>query len=272
MNEPSKRVSVVVPTCNQAPYLAACLDSIWFQDYPDLEIVVINDGSEDDTAAVLSDYVEAIETEKVSYASYYNYKTKEIDRTWHRRFPSKGRMLNIIHNERNMGSTQTYNIGFKACTGEYCTYIASDDICHPAMISTMVNELEKEQVDFVYSDMFIIDDSGRILREFKQPDYSFEDCFCSWYLMGVSKLYRRELHELFGYYDTNYLANDVECYLRFAMKGVRFKHIPKVLYSVRSHEGRQVGVHSQKNWDRLLNEVISLVKKARHFKRKEQVG
>jgi len=164
-----------------------------------------------------------------------------------------------------MGSTQTYNRGFRACTGTYCTYIASDDMCHPAMISSMAALLDADRADFIYSDMFVIDDQGRILREFRQPEYSFEACFCNWYLLGVSKLYRRELHERLGYYDVDYLANDVECYLRFALNGVRFQRIPNVLYSVRSHEHRQVGVHSTGNWGRLLDECRRLVLIARDY-------
>ncbi len=260
-------VSLVVPTYNQARYLGACLDSIYFQDYPNLQIVVLNDHSTDNTRDVLDSFCESLKSEKTSFASYYNETTDEIERTFHYRYPQKGRVLQVIHNEQNMGSTWTYNRGFHECQGKYCTYIASDDICHPSMISTMVEVLENEEIDFVYSDMIIIDDSGQILREFKQPDYDFKNCFCNWYLCGVSKLYRRELHDTYGYYNTEYLANDFECYLRFAMNGVRFKRIPQVLYSVRSHDQRQVGVHSQSNWSRLLKESCALVVEARKYKK-----
>ncbi len=260
-----KMVSMIVPTYNQAEYLGACLDSIYFQDYPNLEIIVINDCSTDDTAKVLEQFVHSVKHEKVSYASYFDPVTTKIERTFHHRYVQQGRELKIIHNPVNQGSTRTYNIGFRQCSGAYCTYIASDDICHPQMISTMVGMLENDNVDFVYSDMFIIDDAGRILREFKLPDYSFSKCFCDWYLCGVSKLYRRDLHEKFGFYNEDYLANDHECYLRFAMNGVRFKHIDKVLYSIRTHDNRNVNVHSDTNWSRLLQESCQLVLKARKF-------
>lgn len=261
-----KKVSLVVPTYNQAPYLGACLDAIWFQDYPNLEIIVVDDASTDETREILDRFVNEVANEMVSYASFYNAETDEIERTRHRRYPRHGRQLKILRNERNLGSTRTYNRGFKACTGDYCTYIASDDICHPAMISSMVEVLDSGEADFVYSDMFVINDEGRILREFRQPEYNFEECFCNWYLIGVSKLYPLALHERLGYYNNDYLANDVECYLRFALNGVRFKRIPKVLYSVRCHEQRQVGVHSPGNWNRLLDECRQLVKKARACK------
>jgi glycosyltransferase involved in cell wall biosynthesis len=264
-----QKVSIVVPTYNQGQYLPACLDSIFFQDYPNLEIVVINDASTDDTHQIIEEYKNDVRNERVSFASYYNEAKNEIERTEHFRFSKKGRELVVLENEKNMGSTPTYNRGFMACTGEYCTYVASDDICHPNMISTMVEVLDRGEADFVYSDMFIIDDNGRILRQFNLPDYNFEACFANWYLCGVSKLYRRQLHEQFGYYNNDYLANDYECYLRFAMNGVKFKHIPKALYSVRAHIDRNIDVHSPSNWTKLLEESKSLVRKARLFLRSQ---
>ncbi|MGE4291037.1 MAG: glycosyltransferase family 2 protein [Desulfovibrio sp.] len=256
-------VSMIVPTYNQARYLGPCLDSIWFQDHPNLEIIVVNDCSTDETAQVLEEFARQVESQQVSHASYYNEATDEIERTWHDRYPKAGRSLRILHNERNRGSTPTYNRGFQAATGDYCTYIASDDICHPQMVSTLAGPLDRDEADFVYSDTFIFDDAGRILREFKLPDYDFKTSFQDWYLCGVSKLYRRSLHETFGWYDNDYLANDHEFYLRIALGGARFKHIAKTLYSIRTHENREVNVHSSSNWGKLLNESKRLALKAR---------
>ncbi len=260
-------VSMVVPTYNQAEYLGACLDSIWFQDYPNIEIVVVNDCSPDNTRQVLEEFEQAVAKQQVSYASNFNERTGEIERTFHSRYPAQGRKLVILHNEENMGSTRTYNRGFQTATGEYCTYIASDDICHPQMVSQLAAPLISGEADFVYSDTFIVDDDMRVVREFKFPDYSFEQSFLNWYLCGVSKLYRKSLHQEHGWYDVDYLANDHEFYQRIALAGARFKHISKTLYSIRSHDQasrkRHKDVHSSSNWDKLLDESRSLVSEAR---------
>lgn len=264
-------VSVIVPTYNQAQYLGACLDSIWFQDHPNLEIIVVNDCSPDNTRDVIEEFAHSVGVEEVSYASYYDEEKDEIVRTHHPRYKKEGRTLVVMHNEENMGSTRTYNRGFQAATGDYCTYIASDDICHPQMMSELAAPLDADEADFTYSDMFVFDDQGRILREFKVPDYSFEACFENWYLCGVSKLYRRELHDRLGWYNNDFLANDHELYLRFALAGVRFRHIAKTLYSVRTHEGREINVHSSSNWAKLLEESKSLVRKARTARKNKEV-
>ncbi len=100
------RISTIVPTYNQADYLGACLDSIWFQDHPDLEIIIVNDCSTDHTREVIEEFVRNVEEgAQASYASYYNEENDEIERVYHRRYPEKGRSLVVLHNEKNMGST-----------------------------------------------------------------------------------------------------------------------------------------------------------------------
>lgn len=265
MNTPL--ISMIVPTYNQAEYLGPCLDSIWFQDYPNIEIVVVSDCSPDHTRQVLEEFQQATAMEHVSYASNFNESTNEIERTFHKRYPDKGRKLVVQHNPKKMGSTPAYNQGFQIATGDFCTYIASDDICHPQMVSELSRPLISGEADFTYSDLFIIDDDMRIMRQFNFPDYSFEACFLNWYLLGVSKLYRRSLHDRFGWYDENYLANDHEFYQRIALGGARLQHVPKVLYSIRSHDQpkrtRHKDVHSASNWTKLLDEERSLVRLAR---------
>lgn len=259
----AEKISVVVPVYNQGRYLGACLDSVWFQDWPNLEIVVVCDPSPDDTLEVLEAFERDVRTATVSHAAFFNETTGEVERAVEPRYRPEGRELTVLRNARRLGHSASYNLGFRAAGGAYCTYVAADDICHPGMLTALAAPLQADQADFAYSDMFVVDDAGRILREFRLPDYSFARSFGDWYLCGVSKLYRRELHERHGYFREDYLANDHECYLRFALGGARFVRVPKVLYSVRSHEERNVDVHSKGNWKRLFEESKRLVRVAR---------
>lgn len=253
-------VSVVVPTYNQAKYLPACLDRILLQDYPSIEVIVVNDASTDDTAAVLDAYLRAAKADVVSFASRYD--GAQVVRQEHRRFPD--RRVRVYHNPENLGATPTYNIGMTHVRGRYATFIPSDDLPHPTMISELVSVLDAG-ADFAYSDMWIVDDAGRVLREFRLPDYSFERCFGDWYLCGVSKLFRAELLQRVGLFDPAYrIANDHELFLRFALSGAKFVRVPRVLYSVRFHGAdRQVGQHSPESSRRMFEESIQLVRRAR---------
>ncbi len=256
------KVTLVVPCYNQAQYLPICLDSIWFQDYPNLEVILVNDGSTDGTARAIEDFRAAVATDMTSYASYFNTETGVIERVHHHRYPQQGREVRLIDHGVNRGLATALNTGFAAATGEYCTYIPSDDVLLPSMVTEMVDALEAG-ADFVYADMAIVDDAGRVVRRFALPDYSFKNCFGDWYLCGVAKLYRTALHEKFGWYDEGLLAHDHDLFQRFAEGGAGFAHIPRVLMNVRDHARREVDIHAPTSWNRLLEESKVLVRRAR---------
>jgi len=260
----SVKASVIVPAYNQARYLPMTLDSIWFQDYPEVEIIVVNDGSPDDTARVLADYQNAVDNENVSYAAHLDELSDEVLRTHHPRYPQAGRELRVLTHETNRGLSAALNTGFAAATGELCTFIASDDLLLPSMLSDLAALLQSSGADLAYADMHIVDDLGNILRRFSLPDYSFEACFCRWYLCGICKLYKRELHERHGYFREDLTVQDHEMYLRFAMNGARFVHSPKVLANARIHAGERLrDNHSNTNKARLYRESADLVRLAR---------
>ncbi len=253
-------VSIVVPTYNQAQYLPACLDRLLLQDYPELEILVVDDASTDETRRVLEDYLRCVKEDTVSFASRWD--GREVARETHPRFPR--REIRVIHNASNLGATPTYNVGMAEVRGEYATFVPGDDLPHPTMISELVAALERG-ADFAYADLWIVDDAGRVLREFRLPDYSFERCFGDWYLCGVAKLFRAELLRTVGRFDPAYrVSNDHELFLRFAMSGAKFVHVPRVLYSVRHHgPDRQTGQHAPEATRRMFEESIGLVEEAR---------
>jgi hypothetical protein len=134
----------------------------------------------------------------------------------------------------------------------------------PGMLSELTRALADAPADFAYADMLIVDDSFQVVRRFDLPEYSFQRSFADWYLCGVCKLYRRELHERFGYYDEALLAHDHDLFQRFALGGARFVHVPKALMAVRDHSGaREEHIHAPENWKRLIEESKKLVVSAR---------
>jgi glycosyltransferase involved in cell wall biosynthesis len=261
-------VSVVVPAYNQARYLAACLDSLWFQDHAPLEIVVVNDGSTDETAEVLAEYARRVEADEASFASFYDPGLNVLERVRHPRYPKKGRSLKIITHGSNRGLAATLNDGVRAASGEAVTYVPCDDWCMPHMFTELVRALDETPADFAYADMLIVSDAFQVVRRFDLPDYSFGRSFADWYLCGDAKLYRASLHERFGFYDEALLAHDHDLFLRFAMGGARFTHVAKALFAKRDHAGgREVDIHAPANWSRLIGESKRLALAAREAMR-----
>lgn len=237
-------VSVVVPTYNQGHYLRQALDSAMFQEYPNVEIIISNFGSTDGTSAVIADYLKAVECDTVQPVCHMDAEGNIVRET--RSVFPQNRSIIVLDSPVNIGGTAAYNEGFRRATGKYCMYLVGDDYLLPNTFSEMVPVLE-QGADVAYADMFVVNDQGHILQRLSKPDYDFRTCFADWFHLGVCRLYRRDLHERFGYYSTIYRnANDYDFMLRLAMKGCRFERVPKVLYCTRIHE--KSGEGETANW------------------------
>lgn len=113
------KISVIVPAFNAEKYLVNCLESVMGQTYKDIELVVINDGSSDNTISIIK-----------SYQSEH----KNI----------------ILVDKQNSGVSDTRNIGIDNSTGEYLMFLDSDDTILPNYIERHFSEM-KNDVDMVIS-------------------------------------------------------------------------------------------------------------------------
>jgi glycosyltransferase involved in cell wall biosynthesis len=262
-------VSIVVPTFNQGHYLPIALDSVMFQNYHPIEIIITNHGSTDNTSQVIETYLERVDTEETSFLDFYQENSKpEFFRKFEKRYPSN-RIIKVIQSEENIGGSNSYNEGFKAAAGKYCTYLVADDYFLPGALKTMVNELEYRKGDVVFSDMHLVDDHGHILQRLSKPEFEFKKSLADWFHLGVSRLYRRDLHEKIGFYDPEYKnANDYDMFLRFAMNGASFVHIPEVLYCTRKHnpnDPNEPASWRNNGYANLMKESKICAKRARAF-------
>ena len=108
-------VSIVVPTFNQGRYLAACIDHCLFQTYPNLEIIIVDGGSTDETKNYLSKLGHEIEHRTLSPVAEMN-DAGEIVREQIRVYPRDRTVKPVVFKE-NLGATRTYNEGLSRVTG-----------------------------------------------------------------------------------------------------------------------------------------------------------
>jgi len=113
-SSPSRRaplVSVVIPAYNCARFIGEALDSVFAQDYPELEVVVVDDGSTDDTCAVVEGY---------------------------------GDRVKLIR-QRNAGAAVARNEGMRRASGEYVAFLDSDDLWLPGKLRLQIDHLESHR-------------------------------------------------------------------------------------------------------------------------------
>lgn len=116
----TKLVSIIVPIYNSSAFLRKCIDSLVSQSYKDIEIVLFDDGSRDDSFKICNQYAE------------------------------KDSRIKVFSRE-NRGVSQTRLDAFHNSTGEYITFVDADDYVEEDYVSLMVKHLERENVDVVSS-------------------------------------------------------------------------------------------------------------------------
>ncbi len=111
-------ISVIIPCYNCSQTISRCLDSVLNQDYDDIEVIAINDGSTDNTLDVLERYANADSRVKV-------------------------------YNQENSGPSAARNAGLDAAMGEYIAFVDSDDWVHPQIYTKMVELIVRANADVV---------------------------------------------------------------------------------------------------------------------------
>lgn len=196
-------VSIVTPTYNQAEYLAETIESVLAQDYPNIEYIVLDDGSTDSTPEILG---------------RYNGKI-----FWER--------------HENIGQARTLNKGWSTSKGEIIGYLSSDDILYPGAIRKLVEALVvDETIACVFPDADLIDNQSRIVKKNVCRPFNLgelivrQECY-----IGPGALFRRAAFEAVGGWKPNLkLAPDREFWIKLATYG-RFEMCQATLAGYRIH-------------------------------------
>ena len=127
-----EKISVVVPIYKVESYLKECMDSILAQSYKNLEIIFVDDGSPDNCPQLCD-----------QYAAYDN-------------------RVKVIH-KVNGGLSDARNAGIGCATGDYITFVDSDDFIKKNMIEYLFNKLHEYDADIAFCQRVNVDESGAIL-------------------------------------------------------------------------------------------------------------
>lgn len=196
-------VTIVTPTYNQADYLPEAIDSVLSQDYPNIEYIVIDDGSKDHTRSVLK-----------QYSGQFRWESQE-----------------------NMGQAATLNKGWEKAKGEYISYLSSDDILYKSAIRDLVEFINKDtSVAMVYPDCNLIDPYSKTIKKSVAKLFDYDEMVikqeCG---IGPGALFRRDCLARVGMWQPSLkLAPDREFWMRVGLYG-SIKMLRKTLAGYRMH-------------------------------------
>jgi len=136
-------ISVVIPSYNHHQFIVAALQSVMDQTYDQIELIVIDDCSSDDTVAIAAEWLA----------------------NNGQRFSS----VHLLRNQINLGADGTINKGIRASKGRFVTILNSDDIFVPSRLESMIKALLLNDASLAFSKVVAIDDNGAILLPSKLP-------------------------------------------------------------------------------------------------------
>ncbi len=200
-------VSIITPSYNQAQFIEETLLSVRVQDYPNIEHIVIDGASSDNTVDILR-----------KNENYYNLR-------W--------------ISEPDNGHADAVNKGFEMANGNIIGWLNSDDVYFDrSTVSAVVEAFRKyQEAHVIYGDVAYIWEDGRILRVQCMPSFRYSRLLRGCFLGQPSVFFRRRVLEDHKLDVRNKVAIDYEYWLRIG-KNCRFHHIPRILAGDRNHGGR----------------------------------
>ena len=228
----SLKVSIVIPAYNHARHLDMAIQSVLYQDYDNIELIVLDDGSTDNTPDILKKYLGRV--------------------YWER--------------QANMGQAQTLNKGWGMSSGTILSYLSADDVLSKSAVSTSIRYLKKNlSVVMTYGDFNLIDVQNSIIRRVSAPDFNYAAMVLEQACPpGPGVFFRREAFLAAGGWDPEFKqVPDYEYWLRLGLFG-DFMRIPTVLASFRVHP--QSLTFSKADFARAKEPIRAIEK---YFKRKD---
>ena len=234
-------ISIIIPVYNVERYMRKCIDSVLTQTYKNLEIILIDDGSTDNSGQICDEYAK------------------------------KDTRIKVIH-QTNAGVSAARNTGLKVVTGEYIGFVDSDDYIKPQMYETMLNAIIRNQANMAMCGIIDIYENGTIrpTKFCNDKDYLYDN-YKKWirdfinygsYEVSCNKLFHRNLLKDLYFDTTLKRAEDVNwvCEVTFRPIKIIYCHVQFYYYLSRNSSA----VHQKKIeyfeneftvWEKILQKI-----------------
>ncbi|WP_276498065.1 glycosyltransferase [Pontibacter litorisediminis] len=235
---PQPLVSVICLCYNHERFLREALDSVLAQTYPNLEVIIVDDCSTDNSVGIIQEYVQ--------------------------RHPQ----LKFISTGQNLGNTKAFNMGWRASKGEFILDFATDDVLLPERVAQQVAQFQRLGPEFgvVYSDAeYISDDSEHLYyhsQKYKAaPDGDvFAEVLGRYFICPPTMLIRRKVFEALSGYDERLAYEDFDFWVRSARQ-YKYGYLPAVTTKRRLHN-RSLSSGWYRKGNQLLASTVVVCKRA----------
>jgi glycosyltransferase involved in cell wall biosynthesis len=205
------KISVVMPLFNQVKFIERSISSVLAQNYPNLELIIIDGGSTDGSTEIVNKFKEHI-----------SYWTSEPDN----------------------GQSHALNKGFKCAHGDIYGWLNSDDLYAEGAFSKAVETfLKNPDKDVVFGDHDVIDENDKLVEHVYSFDFNIRHfVYEGFHLNAQACFWRSSLHKQFGEFDENlHRTMDYDMLLRFGcIAGAkRFKRVDQTLGCFRRHTAQK---------------------------------
>ena len=222
------RVSVICVCHNQARFVKGALESVKNQTYRDVELIIVDDGSSDDSAQIIEQWIK------------------------------KNPETVFVNLRQNVGYTKAFNQVFQLAKGDFYIDLAADDVLLPDRIERGITGfLEKgERYAIQFSDANFIDEEGKYVRKHSEKfphhtipqDDVYTEVIQRYFICSPTMMIRKSLLDALGGYDENLMYEDFDLWIRLSRDHLFF-YIPEALVNKRIVSGsmshRQYTRHSR---------------------------
>jgi glycosyltransferase involved in cell wall biosynthesis len=197
------KLSIIIPSLNQGNYLEKNLNSILNQGYPNLEIIIVDGGSTDNTLKVIEKFKDKID-----------------------KF--------IFKKDRNQANA--INIGIQESSGDWLSWQNSDDMYINNCFQFINNIINTNNVDVISGDIYLIDDKDKLIREIIYCQPTYKSLLAEGMVISnQSTFWKKSLHSKIGYIDENYnYSFDYDFFIRL-LKNSKNIHFKKYFGALRIH-------------------------------------
>ena len=230
MGAETLRVSVIIPTYNRAAYLREALASVFRQSLAPWEVIVVDDGSTDETYQVIQESPGAIR----------------------------------FYRQAHQGVATARNLGLEKATGDLVAWLDSDDLWEPTFLATVVSLLAQDRaLDGAYTGITLIDSDGAPLgtsTRLEPPEELHNALVRDCFLAAPSVVARKKCYDQAGGFDPQFrISEDYDMWLRLARQ-FRIVGVPQPLVRIRVHT-----TNTMSDVDSLCKARLALARK--HFGR-----